>query len=87
MRHEELVRKVSVGFAALSPSYGPFHGFRVSRRDVSNCYEKTVFHAKTRRREEVPMRHEELLRKGRPQGARLRLGQASFYGLGFPSRI
>jgi hypothetical protein len=32
MRHELLLRKVSVGSAALSPPYTPFHGFRVSKR-------------------------------------------------------
>ncbi|MGO9371374.1 MAG: hypothetical protein ACLQBD_04640 [Syntrophobacteraceae bacterium] len=32
-----LFRKISVGFAALSPPYTPFHGFRVSRRDIKSC--------------------------------------------------
>ena len=42
MGHELLSRKVSVGFAALSPPYTHFHGFRVSLGDVKNCYEEAA---------------------------------------------
>ncbi len=41
MRHELLLRKVSVGCAPLSQPYTSFQGFRVSQRDMMNCYEKT----------------------------------------------
>jgi hypothetical protein len=34
--------EVSVGFAALSPPYTPFHDFAVSLRDVKSCYEKAT---------------------------------------------
>ncbi len=37
MRHELLLGKVSVGCAALHPSYGSFHGSRVTQRDMKYC--------------------------------------------------
>jgi len=36
-----LLRKGLVGCAPLSPPYGPFHGLRVSRRDVRSCFHLT----------------------------------------------
>jgi hypothetical protein len=42
---EKLLRKVSVSLAPLSPPYKAFHGFRVSRRGMMSCLEKsTTFH-------------------------------------------
>ncbi|MGO9691817.1 MAG: hypothetical protein ACLP2X_25220 [Syntrophobacteraceae bacterium] len=36
MRHKLLLRKELMGCAALHPSYGSLHGFRVSRRDMKS---------------------------------------------------
>jgi hypothetical protein len=38
----KLLRKELMGCAVLHPSYGSFHGFRVSLRDVKSCYEKAT---------------------------------------------
>jgi|SRR5208283_1283977 len=37
-----LFRKDLMGCASLHPSYGSFHGFRVSQKDVKSCYEKAA---------------------------------------------
>jgi hypothetical protein len=41
MGHKLPLRKDLMGCDTLHPSYGSFHGFRVSQRDVKRCSEKT----------------------------------------------